>query len=256
MISALHKLSAAIASGPVLGPSWVRTAAMAGVALLATCPSWAAEPRNITAGELALTPDFCQDVQTINGWSQHGNESPRSPYWISIFGKTFWGMHHYCWAAVNIHRSKAAGLSKQDRDFMIQSAIADHYYVVNIAPRNFILLPEIYFLVGEAHVMLGEYVQAIDAFQKSRAAKPDYWPPYEGYAKVLEKLGKKAEARALLESGLEIMPGEPRLLQPLLRLGGKAPPPRPRPVPEPPVEAAASAASAAAPEAVASAAAP
>ena len=36
-----------------------------------------------------------------------------------------------------------------------------------------------------------DQMQAIDAYQKSRRYKADYWPPYEGHAKVLEKLGKK-----------------------------------------------------------------
>lgn len=203
----------------------------------------AAEPKNITQGELALTPAFCQDVQTINGWSQHGRESPRSPFWISKMGKTFWGMHHYCWAKVNIHRSRAAGQSRQDRDFKIHSAISDYYYVVEIAPPDFVLLPEIFHLIGEAHVMVNEYVQAIDAFQKARRIKADYWPPYEGHAKILEKLGKKTEALAVLADGLHVMPGEPNLLSVYKRMGGspsKLPPPLLR-APSPPASQASAA---------------
>ena len=190
---------------------------------LACTVASAAEPTNITAGELALTPPFCQDVQTINGWSQYGHESPRAPHWVSLMGKTFWGMHHYCWALVNIQRSKAAGLSKQMRDFMIHSAIADHYFVVNIAPPSFVLLPEIYFRIGEAHVMVQEYPQAIAAFEKSREIKPDYWPPYVAQAELLEKMGMKSKALALLDEGLQKMPGEPTLTRHVKRLGGKPP---------------------------------
>jgi tetratricopeptide (TPR) repeat protein len=197
---------------------------------LSAMATLAAEPKHITAGELALTPPFCQDVQTINGWSQHGRESPRSPYWISKMGKTFWGMHHYCWALVNIQRSSAPGQSPEDRAFKIHSAIADYYYIVEIAPPDFVLLPEVFYLIGEAHVMVNEYAQATEAYQKARRIKADYWPPYEGQAKVLDKVGLKAEALAVLEDGLRIMPGEVRLLSLYARLGGspvKLPPPMP-----------------------------
>jgi hypothetical protein len=223
---------------------------------LSTTAALAAEPKNITQGELALTPAFCQDVQTINGWSQHGRESPRSPFWIAQMGKTFWGMHHYCWALVNTQRSRATGQTQQERTFKIHSAIADYYYVVNIAPPDFVLMPEIFHLIGEAHVTVGEYAQAIDAYQKSRRYKADYWPPYEGHAKVLEKLGKKVEARAVLADGLALMPTEPRLLTMYKRMGGdpaKLPPPR---VPVAAAPAASVPASGAVPDSPASAAQP
>lgn len=206
-----------------------RTAILAAAMALGTTEALAAEPTNITPGELALTPAFCQDVQTINGWTQYSRESPRAPFWIAKMGKTFWGMHHYCWALINIHRSRAPGQSPQERSFKIQSAIADYYYVVRIAPPDFVLMPELYHLIGEAHVMDKEYALAIDAYLKSRRYKADYWPPYEGHAKVLEKLGKRVEARAVLAEGLALMPSEPRLLGMFKRLGGdlaKLPPPR------------------------------
>lgn len=214
--------------------------AAAAIALSATA-ALAAEPTNITQGELALTPAFCQDVQGINGWTQHMRESPRSPFWIAQMGKTFWGMHHYCWALVNIQRSRMVGQSQQDRAFKIHSAISDYHYVVGIAPPDFVLLPEVFHLIGEAHVMVNEYAQAIDAYQKSKRLKADYWPPYEGHAKVLEKLGQKAEARAVVEAGLRVIPGEPRLLSLFTRLGGN-PAKLPPPLPKPPAAAAASAA--------------
>lgn len=203
---------------PPMSSTRFQALAAAAIALTATVAG-SAEPTNITAGELALTPAFCQDVQTINGWSQHGRESPRSPMWIEKMGKTFWGMHHYCWGMVNIHRSQAAGQSPQERTFKIHSAINDYYYVVRIAPPDFVLLPEVFYLIGEAHGMVNEHVNAIEAYQKALQIKPDYWPPYEGHARILEKLGKKAEARAVLEKGLQVAPNEPRLKALYERLG-------------------------------------
>lgn len=188
-----------------------------------------AQPENITAGELALTPTFCQDVQAINGWSQGYRESPRSPYWVGIMGSTFWAMHHYCWALVHLQRSRAPDLAPHVRAFMIKKAIADYAYVLNNAKPDFILSPEIHFRIGDAYVQLKEYPAAIDAFEKSRQAKVDYWPPYAGHADVLLTLGKPDEARKLLDEALKIMPSEPQLLRRVQALNTPAAARKPKP---------------------------
>lgn len=213
-------------------------------ALLSCCIGPArAMPENITAGELALTPEFCQDVQTINGWSQYGRESPRSPHWVRLMGRSFWDMHHYCWALINLNRARSPGVTPQYRDHLIHSAISDYYYVVKAAVPTFVMLPEIFYRIGDAHAQLGEVPLAMQAFTKSREYKADYWPPYVGQAKLLEKVGMKSDAKKVLEEGLRLMPNEPALQTPYLRLGGKLSDIRPvaRPA-APPAPASASAA--------------
>jgi tetratricopeptide (TPR) repeat protein len=168
---------------------------------------------DITPGELALTPAFCQDVQTINGWSQHSRPSPRSPHWLGLMGETFWGMHHYCWALIHLQRADRAGTSPQQREFLIREAISDFYFVINIAPPEFPLLPELYFRTGEGFLLLGEYARALDELQKSRRSKAAYWPPYVSEANLLLKLGKRKEAMELIDQGLKVMPDEPNLLK-------------------------------------------
>jgi hypothetical protein len=194
----------------------------AGLALAAcSTVALAAYPKGVTPGELALTPPFCQDVQTMNGWEQHVRESPRTAEWLSKMGKAFWGMHHYCWAQINTNRANAAGVPRQQRAHLLQTAIDDYVYVLNISSRDFVLRPEILYLIGQVHVMLEQYPQAVEAFNASKALKADYWPPYLAQAQVLEKLNKRAEARAEIESGLRAMPGEPTLLVHFRRLGGR-----------------------------------
>ena len=171
-----------------------------------------AQVANMTPGELAVTPDFCQDVQTVNGWSQFSRPSPRSPHWVGLMGQTFWGMHHYCWALIHLQRANRAGTTAQLRAFLINEAIRDFGFVIKIAPADFILLPELYYRTGESYVLLGDYGSAMGEFTKSRKVKPDYWPPYVGEAKVLLKYGLNKEAVELLERGLTLMPNEPNLL--------------------------------------------
>ncbi len=188
-----------------------------------------AQPANITAGELALTHPVCYHVQGIpvTGWTQHYRESPQSDYWNSLLGGTgmLWGMHHYCWALIHLHRAQAAGVAPEQRRYMTEVAISDFYYVVNEAqklrdPTSFRMLPELMHRIGEAHGQLGQVVQAMDAFEQSRRAKPDYWPPYVAQAQLMARHGLRKDAVTLLEQGLRVMPGEANIAAAYKRLGG------------------------------------
>ena len=198
--------------------SFVAIAALGGVG------SVIATPQNITPGELALTPAYCQDVQSINGWTKEkGTRSPRAEYWLSLMGETFWAMHHYCWGLIQMQRSRAAGITAQQRTFLRHEAIDEYRYVLKNSPPSFVLLPEVYLRIGDAHAALEEYSPAFEAYAKSRAIKPDYWPAYAREARLLETAGLKTKAVKLLEEGLQHVPNSPELQAQLRRLGGKFP---------------------------------
>lgn len=206
----LRRMTAALSAALALGLAW-------GAA-------HASYERNLTPGELALMPAFCQDVQTVNGWEQGVRESPRAPMWVSKLGRSFWDMHHYCWARVAVHRSLATGLNQNQRDHLVESAIDDMQYVIRRAPPDMALLPEIYYFMGDYYRMLRRYGEAAESFKKSRELKADYWPAYTGHADLLLISGQRKEARAVLEQGLEIMPDEVALKSRLDRLSGAAQP--------------------------------
>ncbi len=174
---------------------------------------------NITPGELALTPAFCQDVQTMNGWSKT-KPSPRTPYWLGLMGDSFWAMHHFCWAMVGLHRAQAGGMSPMTRNWMIKNAIDDYRFVVNNSTPNFVLLPEIYTRMGDAQLLLGDVGSAYESFARARTVKPDYWPAYVRWADVLVKSNKKTEARDLIAEGLRHSPNAQPLLDKYAALGG------------------------------------
>jgi tetratricopeptide (TPR) repeat protein len=184
------------------------------VLLMLLC-SWGARadnnPTNITPGEVALLPEYCKDAQGFGYGDASFNTSPRAGYWLGLMGKTFWAVHHQCWALIREHRSRAAGLSRQERDGHIRGAVGDYMYVINYAEPEFILLPELYTQVGEAHLLLGDVGAAFDAFTAARKRKPDYWPPYVAWARVLMKSGKRQEALAHVESVMRLVPGDPEL---------------------------------------------
>jgi len=170
---------------------------------------------------MARLPEFCQDTLSFEPNGSPDGPTPRQRRWVSQMGKAFWAMHHYCWALIHVNRSQMAGLPLHVRKHMWNTAIADQYYVVRYAQPDFVLLPELFYRIGSTHVLLQEYAQTISAFDRSRALKPDYWPPYVGHAGVLETLGKNLEAKKILESGLQQMPGEPTLIRQYTRLGGQ-----------------------------------
>lgn len=205
--------------GSALTGFLARNAACAVLACGIAVPAHADKPDGVTPGELALTPAFCQDAQTFNGWSQGFRESPRSGFWISQMGQAFWAIHHYCWAAINTRRANGPGVEPRVRAHLLRTAIDDYMYVLNHATAEFPLTPEIYYLIGDTHLMLGEHALAMQAFQLSRKAKADYWPPYVAEAKILESMNRRSEAREMIQQGLQLMPQEPALLEQQRRLG-------------------------------------
>jgi tetratricopeptide (TPR) repeat protein len=174
---------------------------------------------NITAGELALTPAFCQDVQTMNGWSKT-RPSPRTAHWIGLMGDSFWAMHHFCWAMVGLYRAQMPGLSPMTRSWLIKNAIDDYRFVVNNSTPDFVLLPEVYTRMGDAQLLLGDVGSAFESFARARALKPDYWPPYLRWADLLVKSNKKTEARDVIAEGLRYSPNAQPLLDKYVALGG------------------------------------
>ncbi len=140
-------------------------------------------------------------------------------------GDTFWALHHYCWALVNANRAMRAGVSPRQRAHLLDVAIADNYYVLQHAARDFPLTPEILLRIGQYHAILGRAALAIEHFEKSRQTKPDYWPAYLEIARVNARIGRRQAAIDVLRAGLSQVPGQPRLLGALSDLGVKSPKP-------------------------------
>jgi hypothetical protein len=179
-----------------------------------------AKPENVTDGELALTPPYCPDTQGFKYGDAYSNTSPRAAHWVGLMGKSFWALHHYCWALINLHRSQMAGVSPMIRRGMLESVINDYNYVVTNSTPDFVLLPEIHTRIGEAQLLLGNPGAAFDSFVKARTIKPDYWPPYQRWADVLIKTGRKGDAKKLVAEGLRYSPDAKPLLDQYRQLGG------------------------------------
>lgn len=183
-------------------------------------PAAAQKPKDLGIGEISLLPAYCIDTMGLRPGSLSGSMGPNAPHWFSVMGPSFQTMHHYCWALVGIRRAGAAGLPAVQRDALLRQAINDMVYVVNFAAPNFVLLPEILVKIGDTHVMLKRYQNAIAAYYSARERKPDYWVTYSRWASVLAAVGDRSAAMAKIEEGLRAVPGSPELRSQYKQMGG------------------------------------
>jgi len=189
-----------------------RLLAVACLALVAGTAT-ANAPRDISAGELALLPEYCPDTQTFTPQGSPDGPTERQARWVGMLGKPFWGLHHYCWALINARRATQSGLTRGQREHLYHWAIGDTLYVVRLATPDFPLLPEMFLRIGQYQNELGLPALALEAFEASRNAKRDYWPAYLHIAQVYTRIGRNADALRTLDEGLEAIPGSPQLAE-------------------------------------------
>lgn len=208
-----------------------------------------AEPEGISRGEVALLPTYCAD----KNFGFNTPDAERRAYWASLFGKSWDGLHHYCWGLVGVRRAMQAGVPPVRKAGYLREALADYIYVVQNSDPQFVLLPEVYLRIGEAQLLLGQSGSALESFQMSRSLKPDYWPAYSKAAEALISMRMPAKARELLAEGLVQAPDSVQLRELFKKLGGDTSKmSRPRPVtaePSPPSAASSSPADTVAPAA-------
>jgi len=194
-----------------------------------TPAAWADKPLHITDAEMALLPPYCPDTQTFKYGGEASNESPNAPKWVALMGRSFWTMHHYCWALINLGRAQKPMMDANLRRAIRESAIGDMTFVIENSPPDFVMLPEIYTKMGEVLLLLKRPREARDAFDKARALKADYLPPYFHWGEYLRQAGQTAQAREVVTEGLSYSPDAKALQRLLITLGGDPAsiPPRP-----------------------------
>lgn len=163
-------------------------------------------------------PDYCADAQGGKSGYNPSNLTPAQTYWAGLMGNAFHHIHHYCWALDNLRKARDPMLTPQARAGLYRAVLSDCNYVIERSPPDFVLLPEIYLRMGQASFARSDIPGALDYFEKSRAAKPDYWPVYIEIAKTNLSFGRRQEAEAALNAGLALLPDEPNLKQALAQL--------------------------------------
>lgn len=177
-----------------------------------------ASPANVGDGEIAMLPPYCLDAD----WSGRNMNLERRKVWRARLGPSFDGLHHYCWALVLARRASTV-TDKARRSFMYNEAVGDYMYAINNSAKDFILLPELLYRMGEAYAGDGNVASALSAFEASRQRKADYWPAYLKAAELLDKMKLRSKAVELLREGLYFSPDQPALLERYKALGGSLP---------------------------------
>lgn len=178
------------------------------------------KPTNVTAAEMAAVPRYCPYTQGFGRSGTPDAPSAEAKPWVAIMGRTFWDMHHYCWGKLNLQRALRSTATEQERRHLFATIVDDYWYVARKAPRDFIMLPEIYVGIGQVELRRGRPQEAGKVFAEARALKPDYWPGYSHWAEYLIRSGQKAEAKQLVRTGLEYNPAAKTLREQYRLLGG------------------------------------
>ena len=137
--------------------------------------------------------------------------------WESLFGGMFQHMHHYCAGLVLTNR--AFLLSVGSKNFDLTASVVEFNYVIERAPPDFVLLPEILTRKGENLLQLDRATDGVGALLRATQLKPDYWPPYAVLSDYFKKLNNIAAAQEWIKKGLVAAPDSKALLRRQFELG-------------------------------------
>ena len=176
----------------------------------------------LTPGELAMLPAYCPDTQGFGYGDAYSNTSPRAGHWVGLMGKSFWAMHHHCFGIYKMRTAALPGTPALARKHNLEGAVGEFNYVIENTPPNFIMLPEVFRMRGDAQLKLSRLADANESYAVARRLKPDYAPAYINWADELIRTGLKKSALALLESGLRVAQDSKELRASYAKLGGNA----------------------------------
>lgn len=176
-------------------------------------------PDNATDMEIKAAAPYCMYAQGFP--LNYQNTTPATAnavqYWRSILGPAIAHIHHYCWARMNAARATRSGVSRERRKALREGAIADIRYVVERAPADFVLLPELHMYAGQLHILLSRPDLAERELRRAIELKPDFWPPFLHLATLLVDQKQTSRAREVVSQGLDKSPQA----KPLQRLARK-----------------------------------
>jgi len=203
-----------------------RTMLALGVILATGVPTSAQDipgyPASVTAydpREVTMLPRYCAYTQSFREHVPGANNPDEIQQWNSRLGQTFHAMHHYCWGLMKTNRGVLLARSEQSRRFYLNDAIVEFDYVLDRAPPDFVLLPEILMKKGENLIRLGQHGSGILQLRRAIELKPDYWPPYAALSDHYKSTGDLKNAREVLENGLLASPDTKALKERLANLG-------------------------------------
>ena len=168
--------------------------------------------------EVAMLPRYCIYTQSFRERVPGGNNPDEIQRWYSILGQTFHAMHHYCWGLMKTNRGVLLARDEQSRRFYLNNSIVEFDYVIDRAPPDFVLLPEILTKKGENLIRLGQGSTGNLQLLRAIELKANYWPPYAAMSDYYKNTGDLKSAREVLEKGLSASPDAGALRDRLLNI--------------------------------------
>lgn len=175
------------------------------------------------AREVAMLPKFCPYTTLFNERVPGGSNLEETARWRSVLGDTFRHIHHYCFGVMKTNRATLLARTEQARLFYLSDSINEFDYVIQRAPEDFVLLPEIITKKGQNLIRLGKAPSGILQLEKAAQLKQDYWPPYAYLSDHYKEAGNLQKAREYLEQGLSFAPDSTALKRRLDELGQTKP---------------------------------
>jgi tetratricopeptide (TPR) repeat protein len=172
--------------------------------------------------ELALLPKYCYHTQIFRQFAPGGADQQEINRWYAALGDTYHHLHHYCWGMMKTNRAVLLARDPKVKNFFLNDALGEFDYVIERAPSNFVLLPEILTKKAENLLLLDRGPLAVNALERAIEVKPDYWPPYAKLADHYKESGDVERARKTLQSGLAANPSASALSRRLESLGSAA----------------------------------
>jgi tetratricopeptide (TPR) repeat protein len=180
---------------------------VAALALLAPATEGAdAGGRGFDPREIYLLPSYCKYTQIYRDNLPGGKDPAEIERLTNSMGHTFIHMHHYCWALQTSNPARLAADAPDIRRHDLLLAIGDFDYVIERAPKDFSLLPEIHTKKGEALIRMNRAAEGILEFQRAIKLKADYWQAYAAMSDYYKETGQPAKAREALDQGLSVAP--------------------------------------------------
>jgi tetratricopeptide (TPR) repeat protein len=156
--------------------------------------------------EVAMLPPYCSHTQVFRTRVAGGNNPAEIGRWTAVMGPAFNDLHHYCWGLMKANRALYLARDKQTRDFYLNGSTQEYDYVLQRAPADFVLRPEILTKKGENLLKLGNGPAAVAALEEAAELKPDYWPPYAALSDFFKSFGELSRAKEWLDRGLKASP--------------------------------------------------
>ena len=167
-----------------------------------------------------MLPMYCRYTQDFINRFSGTDRNTEQDRWKASLGPTFIHMHHYCYGLMDVNRAAFLAQDAIESRFNLTNSVAEFDYVIERAPLDFPMLPEILTKKGESLLKLNRDGEAMLQFERAVKIKPGYEPAYAAASDYYKDIREPAKAREWLRKGLSAAPNSKALKRRLAELDG------------------------------------